>query len=81
MPLYKNTNEMFGDEGPFVAASREDIVEDLRPTLETWAAEWAANGEQYEVMLQTLADELRFSLVEVEVDAERDPKTRRRVDH
>ena len=39
MHLYYNSNDRFGDPGPFEANSRDELADEMMPTFREWAEE------------------------------------------
>lgn len=45
MAKYRNTNDAYGESGPFEAESREELADEMMPMIRTWAAEAVAKRE------------------------------------
>jgi len=46
MPKFYNTNERYGDGGPYTAPSKESLAAEMLPCFKTWALEATVPGEK-----------------------------------
>lgn len=65
MPLYYNTNEYFGEPGPFEAESKEALADEMTKSFEIWAIEYLDDqgNEWSDDEVLTVVDKLKREFV------------------
>ncbi len=64
---YGNTNDYFGDYGPWEAESKFELVVEMRPTLKEWArqAQWRGDNRDLQEILDEMEANYELALEEV----------------
>ena len=64
MNLYKNTNEKFGESGPFEAESRETLADDMVLLFRSWTSECETDADDFtDADLALIMDGMRTEFI------------------